>query len=377
MCLLSGLVKLEVIEGLHGYVAVCTLNNPKVLNAINTEMITGIQDCLDAVECDESIKCLIIQGAGEKAFCAGGDVVGLYHSMKETEIGNIPEKAAAFFTQEYKLDYRLHTFPKPIISWGNGIVMGGGIGLAAACSHRVVTENSMYAMPEVTIGLYPDVAGSWFFNRMPANIGMYLGLTGARLNASDAIFTKLADFFVLDEFKDELLEDLARLDWSDDLDADVHNAIQAHYAFSYDEAPVSNLRQNFDDIQYLFEHGGLSAIVHNLTNIEPKSKWMGFAQKGFLKGCPMTYRLVYEQIKRAKHMSLKQVFDMELIMSTRCAMNGDLQEGIRALLIDKDGKPEWSVKSVNDISDDKIEEFFTAPWQGAHPLAESLNKEST
>ncbi len=365
---MTDLIQVEIVHGSYGNIAIITLNNPKALNALNLEMIDALNEVMDACEKDDGIKVLFLQGVGEKAFCAGGDVVGLYRSMKETGSGNIPENAAAFFTKEYKLDYRLHTFPKPIISWGNGIVMGGGIGLAAACSHRIVTENSMYAMPEVTIGLYPDVGSSWFFNRMPKNIGMFLGLTGSRINASDAIFTKLADFFVLDEFKEELIEDLSQLNWSDDIHVDVHNAIQAHYAFSYDEAPVSNLRQNYDDIQYLFEHGGLSAIVHNLTTIEPKSQWLSFAKKGFLKGCPMTYRLVYEQIKRAKHMSLKQVFEMELIMSTRCAMNGDLQEGIRALLIDKDGLPNWAVDSISDISDLKVEEFFQPPWSGSHPL---------
>jgi len=365
---MSEIVQFEIIKGASGSIGKITLNNPKALNALNVEMIDAMQNALDICERDDNIKAVFLQGAGEKAFCAGGDVVGMYHSMKETAKGEIPVKAADFFTHEYKLDYRIHTFLKPIISWGNGIVMGGGIGLAAACSHRIVTENSMYAMPEVTIGLYPDVAGSWFFNRMPPNIGMFLGLTGSRINASDAIFTKLADFFVLNEFKDVLLEDLTQLNWSDDPHADVHNVIQTHYAFSYDEAPLSNVRENYDEIQYLFEHGGLGAIIHNMTHIEPKTKWLSFAQKGFLKGCPMTYRLVYEQIKRAKHMSLRQVFEMELIMSTRCAMNGDLQEGIRALLIDKDGKPQWSVESVNDISENKIEEFFTPPWSGPHPL---------
>lgn len=365
---MSNSILFEVIEGIDGNIGKITLNNPKALNALNVEMIDAMQMALDTCENDEAIKVVFLQGSGGKAFCAGGDVVGLYHSMKETDSGAIPEKATAFFTKEYKLDYRLHTFSKPIISWGNGIVMGGGIGLAAACSHRVVTENSMYAMPEVTIGLYPDVAGSWFFNRMPQNIGLFLGLTGSRINASDAIFTKLADFFVLDEYKDELLADLTQIKWSQDVHADVHNAIQAHYAFSYDQAPSSNVRENYDDIQYLFEHGGLDSIVQNLTQVEPKSKWLGFSQKGFLKGCPMTYRLVYEQIKRAKQMSLKQVFEMELIMSTRCAMNGDLQEGIRALLIDKDGKPQWSVSSVNEITDKQIEEFFIPPWSGKHPL---------
>ncbi|MCF6288542.1 MAG: enoyl-CoA hydratase/isomerase family protein [Proteobacteria bacterium] len=367
---MSELIKFEIIEGSQGNIGKITLDNPKALNALNVEMIDAMQLALDTCENDNSIKVVFLDSASEKAFCAGGDVVGLYHSMQATAKGDVPQQAAAFFAKEYKLDYRLHTFPKPIISWGNGIVMGGGIGLAAACSHRIVTEKSMYAMPEVTIGLYPDVAASWFFNRMLPNIGMFLGLTGSRLNASDAIFTKLADFFVLHEFKDELLEDLSQLNWSDDAHVDVHNTIQAHYDLSYDEAPISNIRENYDEIQYLFEYGGLKAIVHNLTHIEPKTKWLGYAQKGFLKGCPMTYALVYEQIKRAKHMSLKQVFAMELIMSTRCAMNGDLQEGIRALLIDKDGKPEWSVKSVDDITQDKIQEFFTPPWNGQHPLSD-------
>ncbi len=366
---MSDLVLFEILEGEYGNIATITLNKPKALNAINIEMIDAMGGCLDKVEQDEKIKCVMISGAGGKAFCAGGDVVGLYHSMQATAQGDVPKVAAEFFTKEYKLDYRLHTFAKPIIGWGDGIVMGGGIGILGACSHRIVTENSMLAMPEVTIGLYPDVAASWFFNRMPANIGMYLGMTASRLNGSDALFCKLADFFVLNEFKDELLDDLMQLEWNQDAQVEVHNAIQSHYAFSYDEAPVSNIRQNYDEIQYLFEHGGLEAIVNNLTNATPKSKWMEFAQKGFLKGCPITYALVFEQIKRAKHMSLKQVFEMELIMSTRCAMNPDLAEGIRALLIDKDGTPQWSVQSVDEITQEQIEEYFISPWE-THPLAE-------
>ena len=364
---MSELLLFETIHGTHGNIAKITLNNPKALNALNIEMIDAMQTALDTCENDDGIKAVFLQGAGEKAFCAGGDVVGLYHSMQVTAKGDIPKSAAQFFTKEYKLDYRLHTFSKPIISWGSGIVMGGGIGLAAACSHRIVTEKSMYAMPEVTIGLYPDVGASWFFNRMPPKIGLFLGLTGSRLNASDAIFAQLADFFLLNEYKDELLSDLSEIEWNNP-HCDVQNVIKNLTGFSDDEAPACNIRDNYDEIQYLLEHCDLAAIVNNLTNIEPKSKWLAFAQKGFLNGCPMTYRLVYEQIKRARHLSLKQVFIMELIMSTRCAMNGDLQEGIRALLIDKDGKPQWTVKSVKEITNEQIELFFTAPWSGEHPL---------
>jgi enoyl-CoA hydratase/carnithine racemase len=365
---MSDLILFEIIQGQQGNIGKITLNNPKALNALNLDMIDAMQAALDRCESDDSIKAVLLDSSGEKAFCAGGDVVGLYHSMQETDEGDIPKKAAQFFTKEYQLDYRLHTYSKPIISWGNGIVMGGGIGLAAACSHRVVTENSMYAMPEVTIGLYPDVGASWFFNRMPKNIGMYLGLTGSRINGSDAIFSKLADFFVLNEYKAELIAELSTTLWSDNLHADVQNIIDNHATLCHEYAPTSNIRENYDEIQYMLQSCDLEAIVNNLTNIEPKTKWLGFAQKGFLKGCPMTYRLVQEQIKRAKHLSLKDVFKMELIMSTRCAMNGNMQEGIRALLIDKDGKPEWTVNSVTDISNEMVEEFFIAPWNGPHPL---------
>jgi len=151
----------------------------------------------------------------------------------------------------------------------------------------------------------------------------------------------------------------------------VHSAILTHSDFSQDEAPISNVRENYDDIQELLEGGTLKHIVGNMTNLEPQSKWLGFGQKGFLKGCPVTYALVFEQIKRAKHMSLKQVFNMELIMSTRCAMNPDLAEGIRALLIDKDGQPQWSVQSVDEITKEQVEEYFISPWD-KHPLAEIM-----
>ncbi|MFK8013539.1 MAG: enoyl-CoA hydratase/isomerase family protein [Marinicellaceae bacterium] len=358
---MSELVIFEIINGLHGDIGKITLNNPKSLNALNIEMIDAMQGVLDTCEKNNDIKAVFLQGTGDKAFCAGGDVVGLYHSMKETKKGDIPNKASMFFTKEYDLDYRLHKFPKPIISWGNGIVMGGGIGLAAACSHRIVTEKSMYAMPEVTIGLYPDVGASWFFNRMPHNIGMYLGLTGSRMNASDAIYTKLADFYLESDSKADLITKLSEFNWSGDTHKDIHNIIQAQNEKNNIQSPVSQIRENYDDIQNLFKQDGLQEIVNNLTHSEPKSKWLRFGQKGFLKGCPITYALVYEQIKRAKHMSLKQVFDMELIMSIKCAMNGDLQEGIRALLIDKDGQPNWKVKSVQDISHSQIEDFFQLP----------------
>ncbi|EWG99884.1 hypothetical protein Q427_22465 [Halomonas sp. BC04] len=166
-----------------GRIGVATLNAPKSLNALTLTMAQQLMAKLDAWAVDRSIVAVWLEGAGEKAFCAGGDVVALYRSMTEEGenrgSGRDSVFAETYFTTEYRLDYRIHTYPKPILLWGDGIIMGGGLGLTAGASHRIVTETTRIAMPEITIGLYPDIGASWFLNRMPPGIGAYLGITGA------------------------------------------------------------------------------------------------------------------------------------------------------------------------------------------------------
>jgi enoyl-CoA hydratase/carnithine racemase len=365
---MSELIQTNIVIGEYGNIAEITLNNPKALNSLNIEMIDAMQVILDQCEKDDSIQCVFIQGAGEKAFCAGGDVVSLYHSMQETQEGEVPKLASEFFTKEYKLDYRLHTFSKPVITWGHGIVMGGGIGVMSAGSHRVVTERSMLAMPEVTIGLYPDVGASWFFNRMPGKLGMFLGITGARMNSSDAIFTKLADYFLLNESKEQLLDNLTQVEWSNPY-KDVDDEIKRIENTLVDQEPESNLVQHFDEINWLMDFYSIEDTTAHLKYDESESDWMNKSLIGFKSGSAVTYKLVEQQIKRAKYLSLKQVFQMELTVSTRCAMNKDLPEGIRALLIDKDGKPAWSINTLDELTETDVEEFFTSPWESEHPLS--------
>jgi enoyl-CoA hydratase/carnithine racemase len=365
---MSELIQTNIIIGDYGNIAEITLNNPKALNALNIEMIDALQIVLDQCESDETIKCVFIQGVGEKAFCAGGDVVSLYHSMQETQKGDIPKLASEFFTKEYKLDYRLHTFPKPVITWGHGIVMGGGIGVMSAGSHRVVTERSMLAMPEVTIGLYPDVGASWFFNRMPGKLGLFLGITGARLNSSDAIFTKLADYFLLDECKEQLIDNLTQVEWLEPY-KDVDDEIKRIENTLIDQEPESKLVTHFDEINWLMDFYSIEDTVAHLKDYESESEWLNKSLKGFRSGSPVTYKLVEQQIQRSKYLSLKQVFQMELTVSTRCAMQRDLAEGIRALLIDKDGKPNWSINTLDELSRADVEAYFTSPWDSGHPLA--------
>ncbi|KDB97461.1 enoyl-CoA hydratase/isomerase family protein, partial [Bordetella bronchiseptica] len=175
---------------------VATLNAPQTLNGLSLEMVELLDARLRAWAEDAAVAMVILQGAGEKAFCAGGDLHGLYRSMRENTSGDAwaNTHARRFFEHEYRLDYLIHTYPKPVLCWGHGIVMGGGVGLMMGASHRVVSETTRMAMPEITIGLFPDVGGSWLLNRMPGRTGLFLALTGAHVNASDAFFAGLADF---------------------------------------------------------------------------------------------------------------------------------------------------------------------------------------
>ena len=354
---LSEHIKTKMVEADFGLLGVIVLDKPKALNALSTDMIAAMQNILDAWSIDDQIKAVWIEGAGEKAFCAGGDVVMLYHSMKETKQGDVPAKAHEFFTQEYQLDQTIHSYAKPIIIYADGIVMGGGLGVAVGGSHRIVTERSMIAMPEVTIGLYPDVGASWFFNRMPGQCAEFLGMTGARMNAADAIFTKLADFVV---DTNDLVELQAAILSSDGTHDGLTEAIQSVQQLEQ-RVHESRLWVYHELINEMMAPVDLIDVVDRFKELETDDKWLSMAAKSLVNGCPMTLHLVREQIKRAKHMSLAEVFDMEIIMSTQCAMHPDLAEGIRALLIDKDGEPKWSHQSVTDITPEMVETFFIQP----------------
>ena len=211
-------VSYQVLDTANGkQLAVATLNEEKTLNALTLEMVDSLYQQLSQWQSDDAIVAVLLQGAGTKAFCAGGDVQQLYHSAV-SQPGGPCEYAEQFFEREYRTDYLIHRYGKPVICWGSGIVMGGGLGLMAGSSHRIVTETTRMAMPEITIGLYPDVGGSWFLNRAPGRTGLFLALTAANINAADSLFIGLADHFVAADSKEPLLQALLSADWSDSAD---------------------------------------------------------------------------------------------------------------------------------------------------------------
>jgi enoyl-CoA hydratase/carnithine racemase len=347
-------------------VAIATLNAERALNSLNLEMINLLQEKFTAWENDDAIACVFLQGSGDKAFCAGGDVVAL-HAGSAAYGEELPNNGAIdFFTLEYILDHHIHVYTKPVIVWGNGIVMGGGLGLMSGASHRVVTESTRMAMPEVTIGLYPDVGGSWFLNRAPGRTGLFLGLTGASFNGADAKFVGLADRFIEHEQKAAVIDGLCQLTF-DNASAEVSKLLHAFEKEAIANQPAGNVQSHFDQIQALTDADSIPELFDMITSYNGDDKWLSKAAAGLKNGCPMTPYLVQEQLNRTKHLSLADVFRLELTMSANSARFGHFKEGVRALLIDKDRNPQWSPAHVAEVTAEQIDAYFEEPW-GEHPL---------
>ncbi|TCT10075.1 enoyl-CoA hydratase/isomerase family protein [Paralcaligenes ureilyticus] len=355
---------------------VATLNQPQTLNGLSLEMCQLLAQQLSRWENDESIAFVILKGAGEKAFCAGGDLHGLYQAMQANQGGQAWDNpyARQFFDVEYRLDYQIHTYPKPILCWGNGIVMGGGVGLMMGASHRVASETTRFAMPEITIGLFPDVGGTWMLSRLPRGIGTFLALTGAQLGASDLRHLGLTDYTLAASRWPDFIDGVQRSSWSDSRNRnDVQlrdlllrlqpdpglpaGPLQAHYARINDECDGADFEAVCAHIAALAEHD---------------DPWLKRAAATFKAGAPGSARLCFALLRRTRLLSLADAFRQEYIVSLQCGVAGDFQEGIRALLVDKDKQPKWQPARLADATDDWVQRFFVPPWpdtQG-HPLAD-------
>ena len=349
-----------------------TLNAPGSLNALSLPMIDLLAAQFDAWATESQVAGIVLDATGDKAFCAGGDVVALHRSIRETPHGAVPRHAATFFEREYRLDHRIHTATKPVLCWGHGIVMGGGIGLMAGASHRVVTARTKLAMPEITIGLYPDVGGSWFLDRAPGGAGLFLALTGAPLNASDARFAGLADFQLRPEDHGAILEAIAAERWSgrrDDDDARLSHLLLARGQGI--EAPPSPLRAQLDAIDTAIGHDGLDDVAVRLRALaRDADPWLAAAASAFARGAPSSARLAFDMQRRARHRSLADVFRLEWQASVGCCMHGDFAEGVRALLVDKDKSPRWQPATLAEADAALVETLLAPRFDGAHPLAD-------
>jgi enoyl-CoA hydratase/carnithine racemase len=348
-----------------------TLNTPAVLNALSLAMIDLLDPQLVAWAEDPRIVGVVLDGAGDRAFCAGGNVVAVTRAVREAEPGQVPPEASDFFEHEYRLDYRIHTYPKPILCWGHGIVMGGGIGLMAGASHRVATPRTRLAMPEIGIGLFPDVGGSWLLPRMPGRSGLFLALTAAPLNASDARLAGLADFVLPHESLPGVLEAVAAEPWQGDQDADVAHLSHLLDRFATQEVPPANLLPHLDRIDAVVGHDRLTDLAPRLAALaDDPDPWLAQAGATFVKGSPTSAALSFELQRRARHLSLADVFRLEYEAAVGCCMHHDFAEGVRALLVDKDRNPRWQPATLDEVEPELIEAHLQPRFDGPHPLSD-------
>lgn len=330
-----------------GKVGRITLNRPRTLNALTHDMEMAIDAALQSWAGKPEVAFVVIDGRGERGLCAGGDIRALYDAGK---VGADAESMALpFFGDEYRLNVHIANYPKPYVALMDGIVMGGGVGVSAHGSHRVVTERTMLAMPEVGIGLIPDVGGTFLLGRMPGETGVHAAMAAYRLTGGDAIACGLADYFVESRHMSALIEALEGV-----TDAgDVGDCIERFVS----KAPDSSLLAARSWIDDCYRHETAEEIVAALdTHADPAAREAAAAIR---KGSPTSVKLSLRLVREARNdKKVETSIDREFRVAVRCVVTHDFLEGVRAQLIDKDRNPRWKPATLEGVADATIDAFF-------------------
>ena len=337
----------DLIVRREGAAGIIRLNRPKALNAMTYEMSLGVDAALHRFETDSTIAVVILEGAGERGLCAGGDIRGLYESSKAGgDLGKI------FWRQEYVMNARIAKYAKPYVAFMDGLVMGGGVGLSAHARHRVVTEKTKLAMPEVGLGFFPDVGGTWLLSHSPGEIGTYFGLTGQPMNGPDAIFARFADAVVPLEKLPALRAALTAVK-PGITSSEIRTLIDG-FATSEAAGPIAGKRESIDrwfahsrmeDIFADLERDGSEFARSTLKTLNEKSP----------RGMVVTLRLL--RLARTVS-SLEECLVREYRAALEVFRSDDFREGIRAAVIDKDRNPRWSPPRVEDVTGEMLAPYF-------------------
>ena len=367
-------------------IGIMTLNSAKTMNAVDLEMVNLIDGVLARWQDDDDIVAAVMHGAGNKAFCAGGDIRQLYNSMQAKGDDHL-QYADAFFSGEYSKNYRVHRFGKPLIAWGHGFVMGGGLGLFIGANHKVGTETLKLAWPEIRIGLFPDVAGSYYLSRLPYPLGHWMALSGSQMNAVDCKQAGLVNYCLPNDALKKLLDELTKQPWQNNKAMNnqfVRELLQGFEQQDNTEFPASKLASNMEEIKKVFassESGHtisltdnkqtLTRIAQKLSQSQSDDPWFIQGKENFFSGCPATAHIIMQQLQLGRNMTLKEVVMWELIVALQSVRHSDFAEGIRAMVVDKDFKPKWRHKSVESVPTEYVEGLQQAIWpEGDHPFSE-------
>jgi enoyl-CoA hydratase len=346
------------IERRGGLVAV-VLNRPRALNALSYEMCQVLDDGLRRWQADPAVHAVLIKGAGERAFCAGGDIRWLYQVL--TTRGE--DEALRFYALEYPMNARLHHFTKPYVALLDGITMGGGVGVSVHGSHRVVSERTVFAMPETGIGLFPDVGATYVLPRLPGALGMYLGLSGARLGAADCLYAGIGACYVPSARLDELEAALAEAD----LSGDAHAAVEAVLARFRDDPGPPPLLADIDRIDACYGQRDLKAVLRALE--DDPTGW-GQAQVATLSTkSPTSLAVTFRQLRAGASLEFDHAMRLEYRLVHRFMAGHDFREGVRAVIIDKDNRPQWRPSTLDGVTAADVEAYFRPLPGGDLPLA--------
>jgi enoyl-CoA hydratase len=339
----------EILHERRDGLAVVTLNRPKALNTLTLGMYRTLDPELVAWGTDPAIRAVLIRGAGDRAFCAGGDVRAIYEAGR----GQTTGLTADFFREEYCLIQRVYRFPKPYVALLSGITMGGGAGVSIHGSHRVATERFVFAMPETAIGLFPDIGATTFLNRCPGRIGRYLGLTGARITAADALYCGLVTHYLPHERLAALTDALAGPAWRDREERSQVDRVLGDFSADAGPAPLAELRPAIDRC---FTPDTVEGIIAALER-EP-ADWARAALASIAKASPTSLKITLQQLQLGARFDVEEALQLEYRMTQHVMQRHDFFEGVRALLVDKDQTPKWQPASLAAVSEDDVDFYF-------------------
>lgn len=331
----------EIITTCNGSIGHILLNRPKALNALTLPMIQGIHAALEEWRHDPKMLAVVIEGAGDRAFSSGGDLRTIYGAKENAAFG------AEIFAAEYQLNYKIHTYPKPYIAILDGICMGGGAGVSIFGSHRIVTEFTRFAMPECGIGLFPDIGASWFLQKAPGMIGLYLGLTGETLGAADAIYIGVGTDYIPRASIPEFIQELSNIKNIANIDGIIRG-----FESNAGAPTLPSIRDNID---HHFSAGSILEIWQKLD----ESDWGQHIKHVMQRHSPTSLAIAFEAFKRARSMGLKEILEMDFVLSQSCLRGHDFYEGVRALVIDKDKNPNWKPATIQSIDLQQILACFS------------------
>jgi enoyl-CoA hydratase/carnithine racemase len=339
----------EVMIEEINHIGIIKLNRIKALNALSFTMINEIKKALLLWKNDSNIYMIYISSLHDKAFCAGGDVKKLYQYAIIDDIDNV----STYLSNQYAMDYIIHTYPKPIITYVNGYIFGGGVGLAIGSTFFITSENTKFGMPETQIGFFPDVGASYFLNKLPNHIGRYIGLLGQTLNDRDLIYLSIAKYYIKASNWHSIVDILYKKKWIKD-----EITYQLKHIFeTYNEIDEhkSEIEKHETHINQIFSHHTIKDMIEQ---IPMNDMYANDIKNRLLELSPTALNITLELLKRGKNKNLKSCLKMEHDLSLLAVRTKDFKEGVRSLLVDKDNKFNWNPSSYKHVDIKKIKEMF-------------------